>query len=140
MSRLDAKTKAFIERRFVAQEEERARRRKFHHRLFLIGFITGCCGFIIYGINRYGLHLPPILVFIGVACVLIWAACLSIYTGGHIIPTTFSKDADLRWHMNPWKDALDNLKEEANVMEALALLAVPSLLSLACLVVVEIFR
>jgi hypothetical protein len=139
MSRLDAKTKALIERRFVAQGEERARRRKFHHRLFLIGFITGCCGFIIHVINRHVLH-SPILAFVGVACVLIWAVCLLIYTGGHIIPTTFSKDADLRWHMNPWKDALDNLKEEANVAEALALLAGPRLLSFACAFVVAIFR
>ena len=61
---------------------------------------------------------------------LAWVVCVLIYVGGQILPLSFSKDIDPRWHLNPWKDALSNLSEGRTLVEAIALLAGPRLLGM----------
>lgn len=78
--------------------------------------------------------------FTPVILMLIWIICLLIYSSGHILPMTFSKDADLRWHLNPWKDTLDNLNKHATIAESLALLAGPKLFSMICAFAAEVFK
>jgi len=141
---LDPKTKALIEQRFVHEEEERARRRRYYRKVFLAGFPAGCCGSALYGLLRC--HAIPkgppgaIISLVSALLGIVWFVCLLKYLGGSPGPVTFAGDVDMRRRLNPWKDALDNLKEDANMGEAIALLAGPTLAYMASLFAAEIFK
>ena len=46
----------------------------------------------------------------------------------------------MRRRLNPWKEGLDNLSNEASLGEAIALLAGPALTPMVLLFIIEIFK
>jgi len=118
MSRdLTPEEKRFIESEFVARQNMAAQRRVSAHRVFLVGISAG----IVAGGLR-GLELRSWFSWLAA---IVWLFSVVIYVGGSVIPLSFQKDADIRWHLNPWQEALQNLSEEKCMKEAIALLAVP---------------
>jgi len=118
MSRdLTPEEKRFIEAEFVARQKMAAERRVSAHRVFLVGISAG----IVAGFLR-GLELRSWLSWLAA---IVWLFSVVIYAGGSVIPLSFQKDTDLRWHLNPWQQALQNLSDEKCMKEAIALLAVP---------------
>lgn len=118
MSReLTPEEKQCIEAEFVMRQKMAAERRVQAHRVFLLGISAG----IIAGVLR-GLELRSWFSWLAG---IVWLFSVVIYVGGNVIPLSFQKDSDLRWHLNPWQEALQSLSEEKCMKEAIALLAVP---------------
>jgi len=144
MSPLDPKTKALIEQRFIHEEEERARQQKYYRKVFLVGFPAGCCSVAMYALIRghaiHGGSLRGITGLISAVLAIVWTVCIYKYIGRSPGPMTFAEDIDMRRRLNPWKGPLDNLKEEASLPAAIALLGVPTLVYMAVLFAVEIFK
>ncbi|MDQ8196422.1 hypothetical protein QEH59_18480 [Coraliomargarita sp. SDUM461004] len=115
--KLTPEEKQLIEREFFAQQDKMMRRRNFAYKTFLVGISCGIIG----GALR-GFHL---LTFAYPVLIIIWFFCVMLYVGGGIFPTTLRKDLDMRWHFNPWREALLNLPESKTIIEAVALLTAP---------------
>jgi len=123
MSReLTPEEKQCIEAEFVMRQKIAAERRVRAHRVFLVGISAG----IVAGLLR-GLELQS---WFSVLAGVVWLFSVVIYVGGNVIPLSFQKDSDFRWHLNPWQEALQNLSEEKCIKEAIALLAVPFLIQM----------
>jgi len=116
---LTSEEKQLIEREFIARQDEAFRRRRFARRAFLVGISCGITGALLRGF-RLSTFASPVLM-------IAWLVCVMIYVGSGVFPTTFRKDMDLRWHLNPWREALQNLSESRTIAEAIALLAAPKL-------------
>jgi len=144
MSQLDPKTKALIEQRFIDEEEERAKRRQYYRKVFLVGFPAGCCSLVLFALMRRDVipsgSLLGITGLISAALAIVWVVCILKYTGTLPLPKTFAQNFDIRWRLNPWKESLDNLKEEAILPEAIALLGGPILVRMVVLFAVLIFK
>ncbi len=124
MSRkLSPQERRFVEREFVAKEEARAKRRRLCSTVFFVGITAGSISALLRAFELRGI----VLLFSH----LTWIICLLIYVGVQILPISFSKDLDARWHLNPWKDSLSSLSEGRTLTEAIALLAGPHLLKIA---------
>jgi hypothetical protein len=116
---LSPEEKALIEREFVARQEGSARRRSFARGVFMVGIVAGLGAAALREFHIRSLVSP----FLGV----VWIISLAMYVGAGIFPGSFAKDLDLRWHLNPWQEALQHLSEERTQVEAIALLAGPPL-------------
>ena len=117
---LTLEEKALIEREFVAKQEAACRRRRFARSVFAVGITAGILAAIFRGFDARG--------FVTSLLWLVWVVSLLIYVGGHLLPTSLSKDLDPSWHLNPWQDALANLSEGRTIREAIALLAGPKVI------------
>lgn len=120
MSRdLSADQKRDVESGFILRQQLAAGRRRFMHRVFLTGASSGLLNGVLLGFElRFW--------FVGLMG-LIYIFALFIYVGAAVVPLSFQKDTDVRWHLNPWRDALVNLKEGQCQREAIILLAGPLL-------------
>jgi hypothetical protein len=114
---LTPEEKLQIEREFVARQELEAKRRLFYRRVFLIGISAG----IMSSLLRVFIGGGTMYLFL----LIIWIVCAVIYTGGRTFPRTLSQDMDIRWQLNPWRDALQNLAAGCRQAEVIALLATP---------------
>jgi len=112
---LTSQEKLLIEREFVAREETREKRRLYFSRVFWIGVPAE----IVSAFMRE-FHIGGVIqLFLGLTGLI----CLLLYTEFLIIPGTFAKDMDLRWHLNPWKDALQRLSAEDRHIHGIIFLA-----------------
>ncbi|HZP61456.1 MAG TPA: hypothetical protein VFB27_14125 [Opitutaceae bacterium] len=116
---LTPEEKQLVEQEFVARQELAARRRSFARRVFVVGLATG--------LSAAALHEFHIPTLVSPLLGIVWLVCILIYVGMGVFPATFAKDMDLRWHLNPWQEALQHLSEGRTQAEAIALLAGPIL-------------
>ena len=116
---LSPEEKRLIEREFVARQEVAAKRRSFARRVFILGIAAGVCAAALREFHVRTLATP----LLGI----IWLISILVYVGVGVFPGSFAKDVDLRWHLNPWQEALRNLSEGRTQVEAIALLAGPIL-------------
>ena len=114
---LSPQEKQLIEREFVARQEAAAKRRSLARKVFLVGILAGV-GAAALREFRVDTILTPLLW-------IVWVICLLAYIGVGVFPSSFSKDMDPRWHLNPWQEALQNLSEGKTQLEAIALPAGP---------------
>lgn len=116
---LSPQEKALVERELVARHEIAERRRAFAHRVFTVGIAAG----LLYAALR-AFHFQTL---ISPLSALAWLICVVTYVGLGAFPSSFAKDMDLRWHLNPWQEALAHLGEGRTHIGAIALLAAPFL-------------
>jgi len=116
---LTPEEKQLVEQEFVARQGLAARRRSFAHRVFIVGLAAG--------LSAAALREFHVLTLVSLVLGIIWLLCILIYVGIGVFPTTLAKDMDLRWHLNPWQEALQHLSEGRTQTEAIALLAGPLL-------------
>jgi hypothetical protein len=119
---LSAEEKRLIEREFIARQEAAAKQRHFCRVVFIIGIGAG--------IVAAALRAFHVRTGFGRVFGLCWLVCAVIYLGAQIVPSTFAKDMDARWHLNPWQEALGSLSAGRTMAEAIALLTVPAIASL----------
>jgi hypothetical protein len=104
-----------IELLFAAEQLAVAKRKKFYARIFVVGLVTA-----------FGTVFTPFFwgyPLTTLALGLVWFAAVAFYTLGRAIPISYGSDADIRWHVNPWRDALDALASEDRQIQAIVLLA-----------------
>jgi len=111
--------KLLVEREFEARQAVAIRRRSFAHSVFIVGTVAGV-GYAALLEFRVGTVASPILG-------ILWLVCILIYVGLRVFPRSLAEDMDPRWHLNPWRSALQNLSEGRTQVEAIALLAGPPL-------------
>jgi len=115
---LSPEEKRLIEREFTARQEAAAQQRHFCRAVFFAGIASG--------IVAAALRSFHVLTVIGAGFGVCWLVCAVIYVGAQILPSTFAKDMDIRWHMNPWPESLRSLFAGRTIAEAIALLAAPT--------------
>jgi hypothetical protein len=111
-----AAERRLIERELIAREEVRAKRRKYFRVLFVVGVTSSvtaafCQAFGVGGLLSVLLRLGSL-------------ACLLLYTEFLTIPRTFSQDMDPRWHLNPWREALQRVGSDGRMTQGIILLVI----------------
>jgi hypothetical protein len=133
MSReLTPEEKRFIESEFVARQKRAAERRAQAQRVFLVGVSAG----LVAGFLR-GIELRSWFLWLAT---IVWLFSIVIYAGGSVMPLSLQKDSDIRWHLNPWRDALQSLSDDKTMKEAIALLAAPFVAQLVASFILWSFR
>jgi hypothetical protein len=119
---LTVQEKQLIEAEFILKETARAKRGRFCRRVFWIGLIAGSVSTLLPRVGLLGLS--------SVALRWVWILAVMIYTGGALLPLSFSKSIDARRLLNPWEEALRNLSDGRTLTEGIALLVGPSILGI----------
>lgn len=113
------KERRIVEREFEARQEVAAKRRRFACGVAIVGLVAGV---VAAALREFHVHTAFSLLLL-----FIWLICIVTYVGVGVLPGSFSKDMDPRWHLNPWQEALGNLSQGKTQTEAIALLAGPVL-------------
>ena len=112
---------------FASEQQGIARRRLRFKRIFVVG-LSSALGTLITPFV-WGRPWTTLLLF------FVWFAATSFYTLGRAIPMSYGRDADIRWHVNPWRDALEHLGREDRQIQAIVLLATMPL----CMILLKAF-
>jgi hypothetical protein len=116
---LSPQEKTLLEREFIARQNVDFRRRTLYRRVFVVGVFAAICGAALREF-RIPTFATPVLW-------LVWLACVVSYLGVAAFPSSFMRDMDARWHLNPWQEALSSLSEGKTQIEAIGLLITPFL-------------
>jgi len=114
-----------IELLFAAEQRELARRKRRFHRIFVVGLCSALGTLVTPFV--WGWPLTLLVLF------FVWFAATAFYTLGRANPTSYGSDADIRWHVNPWRDALEHLGREDRQIPAIVLLSVMPI----CLIILK---
>ena len=99
----------------MERQETREKRRRFFGIVFIIG-VSSAFGACIAYVARE----PWLSWLLGMG----WFLSVAIYSEFLTIPRTFMQDMDLRWHLNPWQEALQRLAADNRKTQGIILLAI----------------
>jgi hypothetical protein len=103
-----------VVREWMERQDIREKRRKFFNSIFVVGVGAAIGAGIIAAVVQRNLWLGLL--------VLIWVGSTLMYTEFLTIPRTFMQDMDLRWHLNPWQEALERLSDDNRLVRGIVLL------------------
>jgi hypothetical protein len=104
----------FAVREALANVDTRERRAAFFRKVFVVG--VGCA--VGAGVVSC-FYKRSVLLGLFALC---WLISVVIYTECLTIPRTFMQDMDLRWHLNPWQEALQRLAADNRQTQGILLL------------------
>jgi hypothetical protein len=105
-----------VVREFMARQEVRERRKRFFRIVFVVGIGSAIAAGILSCFVRRSLGSG----LFGLS----WAGSCLLYTEFLTIPQTYMQDMDLRWHLNPWQEALQRLADDDRQTQGIVLLTV----------------
>jgi hypothetical protein len=119
-------------RELIQREDTRGKRRRFFRAVFTMGVASAVAGAVIACLVRRS----PWQALFGLG----WLCSMLLYTEFLIIPRTFMQDMDLRWHMNPWEEALSRLAEDGRQIRGVIILTIYPVLLLVASFVYEALK